>query len=231
LFARSIQVILRGHVVIFQYLDKHKAIVELVRAFNDDQLAKCPGMPQGVGWNGEPAQLVRYRQLLKVMVDRSEDSTPSLNDVGCGYGALWPMLTKGGPRAHYTGYDVSARMLELAACIHSSDKARVPDFRPLQQICVAEYSIASGLFGMRFSGSAGDWQAYVLDTIDLLDHYSQCGFSFNMLTSYSDPDKQDSRLYYADPCFYFDLCKRKYSKDVALLHDYGLYDFTILVRK
>ena len=38
-------------------------------------------------------------------------------------------------------------------------------------------------------------------------------------------------LYYADPCRLFDLCKRRYAKNVALLHDYGLYEFTILVRK
>ena len=33
-------------------------------------------------------------------------------------------------------------------------------------------------------------------------------------------------LYYADPRAFFDLCKRHYSKQVALLHDYGLYEFT-----
>jgi len=38
-------------------------------------------------------------------------------------------------------------------------------------------------------------------------------------------------LYYADPCYFFDYCKKKFSKNIALLHDYGLYEFTILVRK
>ena len=38
-------------------------------------------------------------------------------------------------------------------------------------------------------------------------------------------------LYYADPASVFDLCMRRYSRHVALLHDYGLYEFTILVRK
>ena len=38
-------------------------------------------------------------------------------------------------------------------------------------------------------------------------------------------------LYYGDPCFFFDHCKTRYSKQVGLLHDYGLYEFTILVRK
>ena len=51
-----------------------------------------------------------------------------------------------------------------------------------------------------------------------------------MLTSYSDPDRMRPDLYYGDPCRLFDHCKRRYSRHVALLHDYGLYEFTILVR-
>ncbi len=31
--------------------------------------------------------------------------------------------------------------------------------------------------------------------------------------------------------FFFDYCKRNFSKNVALLRNYGLYDFTVLVRK
>ena len=38
-------------------------------------------------------------------------------------------------------------------------------------------------------------------------------------------------LYYADPLDLFDYCKRNFSKNVALLHDYRLYDFTLIVRK
>ena len=38
-------------------------------------------------------------------------------------------------------------------------------------------------------------------------------------------------LYYADPCALFDYCKRSFSRNVALLHDYEIYDFTLLVRK
>jgi hypothetical protein len=52
-----------------------------------------------------------------------------------------------------------------------------------------------------------------------------------MLTSYADREKQRSDLYYADPMFFFDYCKRRFSPRIALLHDYPLYEFTILVRK
>ena len=46
-----------------------------------------------------------------------------------------------------------------------------------------------------------------------------------------DPERMVSRLHYADPLELFDYCKRNFSAAVALLHDYGLYEFTIIVRK
>ena len=44
-------------------------------------------------------------------------------------------------------------------------------------------------------------------------------------------ERMKDYLFYADPGELFDHCKRRYSRWVALLHDYGLYEFTILVRK
>ena len=46
----------------------------------------------------------------------------------------------------------------------------------------------------------------------------------------SDEDKRRSDLHYADPLAWFDWCKRNASHQVALLHDYGLWEFTIVVR-
>ena len=51
-----------------------------------------------------------------------------------------------------------------------------------------------------------------------------------MLTTYSDADKQRDDLFYADPLRVFDICKQRFSPRVALLHDYPLYEFTIIVR-
>jgi hypothetical protein len=96
---------------------------------------------------------------------------------------------------------------------------------------VADYGIASGIFNVRLKHGEAEWLAYVKDTLDVLDRASSAGFSCNFLTSYSDPDKMRDNLYYADPCFWFDYCKQRYSRHVALLHDYGLYEFTVLVRK
>jgi hypothetical protein len=37
-------------------------------------------------------------------------------------------------------------------------------------------------------------------------------------------------LFYADPLALFEHCRTRFSRRVALLHDYPLYEFTLLVR-
>ena len=96
---------------------------------------------------------------------------------------------------------------------------------------VADYSVASGIFNVKLDATDEDWLAYILDAIQALDRASRKGFAFNCLTRYSDPERMRANLFYADPCFLFDHCKRRLSRHVAILHDYGLYEFTMLVRK
>ena len=47
----------------------------------------------------------------------------------------------------------------------------------------------------------------------------------------SDKKFMQDNLYYADPLFIFDFCKRNFAKNISLIHDYDLYEFTILVTK
>ena len=91
--------------------------------------------------------------------------------------------------------------------------------------------MASGVFNLRLEVEDEAWRDYVLETLETVDRLSTRGFAFNMLTSYSDADRMRPDLYYGDPCFFFDHCKRRFSRHVALLHDYGLYEFTIVVRR
>jgi hypothetical protein len=94
-----------------------------------------------------------------------------------------------------------------------------------------DFCIASGIFNVRLGADDAAWRLYIAQTLETMHRSSSYGFAFNCLTSYSDPDRMRDDLHYADPCELFDHCKRRFSKDVALLHDYGLYEFTMLVRK
>lgn len=55
------------------------------------------------------------------------------------------------------------------------------------------------------------------------------GFALNCPTVCSDENKQRAYLHYASHGRLFGLCKREYSRNVALLRDYNLYVFMILV--
>jgi hypothetical protein len=94
----------------------------------------------------------------------------------------------------------------------------------------ADYTVASGIFNVKLDVPTDEWRGYVIETLGTIARLSAKGFAFNALTSYSDTDKMREELYYGDPRFFFDHCKREYSRDVALLHDYGLYEFTTIIR-
>ncbi len=157
-------------------------------------------------------------------------SSFSVNDLGCGYGAFYDFLSHRNKSFFYSGFDISKEMIRAA-------ERRYQDRRQARFVIssapeqVADYSVASGIFNVRLGRTNVEWLSYLEDTLKILDRTSRFGFAFNGLTSYSDADKMREYLYYANPCALFDLCKRSYSNNVALLHDYGLYEFTILVRK
>ncbi|HYL72993.1 MAG TPA: class I SAM-dependent methyltransferase [Bryobacteraceae bacterium] len=182
---------------------------------------------QGVDWNSMESQHLRFEQLLKVC----EPGEPfSINDYGCGYGALIDYMASRDLRFTYRGLDISEAMLEQAREIHGQRQGC--EFVSAEEsVATADYSVASGIFNVKLDVTRAAWESYAVNTLHKLDCWSAKGFAFNALTSYSDPERMREDLYYGDPCFFFDYCKRNFSRNVALLHDYGLYEWTMLVRK
>jgi SAM-dependent methyltransferase len=205
---------------------KEEILVE-VADYYSEKLEKYGQNARGVDWKGEESQVLRFQQLCKIV---DTPSQYSINDLGCGYGALYDYLSQKFGDFRYTGIDVSENMILAARQRYrkTSNARFILSDEPDQ---IADYGVASGIFNVRLEHSDAEWRTYLESTLDLLDKTSRIGFSFNCLTAYSDTDKMKGYLYYANPGALFDLCKRRYSRDVALLHDYGLYEFTILVRK
>lgn len=201
-------------------------ILTEVAAYYSAKLAEHGQSPRGVDWNGEESQLLRFAQLSKII---AEDHF-SVNDIGCGYGAMVGYFAAHFRDFSYHGYDISADMVKAARETYASTN-NTHFYCAARPEAPADYSVASGIFNVRLGAPGDAWLNRIHETLDVMHEASVKGFAFNCLTSYSDADKMRDYLYYADPCALFDYCKRRYSKQVALLHDYGLYEFTILVRK
>lgn len=182
---------------------------------------------QGVDWNSKTSQELRFEQLLKILPGPEPFS---VIDWGCGYGYLFEYLKRKGKRFQYRGYDVSRAMIHKAREIYGP-QAGARFYHGFPKGSRADYAFASGIFNVKLKATPRSWEKHILKTLDEMDQLSRRGFSFNCLTKYSDPGRMRTDLYYADPLFLFDYCKMKFSKNVALLHDYGLYEFTLLVRK
>jgi SAM-dependent methyltransferase len=183
--------------------------------------------PQGVDWNGEESQNIRFEQLMKV-ADASIGEF-SLLDFGCGYGGMLDFLEpQYGERMKYFGLDISKEMIKAAKTKYTN---RAEFFEVLPDNFKADYLVASGVFNVRQEIDDEQWWDYIVKTLDQFDQIATKGFSFNILTSYSDKPFMRDYLYYANPEKLFSYCKTHYSRHVALLHDYPLYEFTILVKK
>lgn len=196
---------------------KDNKLFNEVNAYYTDKILKYGLTPQGVDWNSVESQNLRF---LILSADKDNYSSFSVVDYGCGYGSMFDFYKKRYNDFTFYGYDISEEMFNNAKWY--TELNNVPD---------ADFVIASGIFNVRLKNSERDWLEYIIETLNVINNKSIKGFSFNMLTQYSDSEYMKDYLYYADPLFIFDYCKRNFSKYVSLKHDYPLYEFSISIKK
>ena len=163
----------------------------------------------------------RLRQLLKLWEGQQAFT---LNDFGCGYGALVPLLEQLDADVSYRGFDMSAAMLDHARASHA---------RPPHVLFVdREDDLSAGrLHGgerhlqreargddRRVGGSTSSrpWRCSPPQRARIRVQHAHQVLGSRQVR----PD-----LYYADPGS-TSVAASDYSRNVALLHDYGLYEFT-----
>ena len=190
-------------------------------------LAEHGTSSKAVGWNTEDCQTLRFDKLA-YMVDGS--APYSVNDFGCGYGAQLQYLQGLGHEVSaYYGYDLSADMLAKASDVLRNTATDIHLFQHGNVDTKADYAFVSGTFNVRFESNNEAWETFIQDTLANLFAHSNKGVAFNMLTKYAD--WEEPHLYYGDPCFWFDYCKKHFTKHVAILHDYPLWEWTLVMRK
>lgn len=208
----------------------HRKLIKEVGKYYSEKVQRFGTTAKGVDWKDEDSQRTRFDQLLKI-INEPHDFT--INDLGCGFGSMFLyMIETAFEKFQYSGFDISEEMItharQMCNAYSNAGFIRISDS---QELPVADFTVASGIFNVKMEYKEKEWFDYILATLTDMNNASRQGFSFNMLTSYHDKEFAKENLYYADPRFIFDYCKTHFSKYVSLLHDYPLYEFTILVRK
>ncbi|MCK1271793.1 MULTISPECIES: class I SAM-dependent methyltransferase [unclassified Bradyrhizobium] len=205
---------------------QQERILSEVAAYYSARLEAHGATSRGVDWNGTESHQLRHRQFLRLV---EHDQCGSIIDLGCGFGDFLGFLRSAGHRGHFRGYDVAPSMIEAARELHGQGDDRCwhvgasPDE-------TADFAIASGIFNVKGDIGDGVWLGHIRETLDVLARAGRKGFGFNVLSLSSDPDRRRPHLYYADPLETLSYCLSRYGRSVALLQDYGLYEFTVLVR-
>lgn len=201
-------------------------ILAAVTAHYEQALATHGTTAKGVDWKDEDGQRLRHRQFLRLV---EHDPEASILDFGCGYGDFLPFLRAHGHRGRYIGLDVAPAMVEAARRLHGEGPDRV-FHRGAESPEVADYAIASGILNVIRGADAAAWTGYVDGVIEGLARASRRGFGFNMLSLNSDPDRRRADLHYADPAAMLAAMIARHGRHAAVLQDYGLWEFTLVLR-
>lgn len=203
-------------------------VLDGIRDLYAGNLATHGPAAKSVGWKDDGSHRLRFERLSRV-IERDAPRGVTVNDWGCGYGAMFGYLDAlpGVQLREYIGYDLSPEMIEAAKA--QCDPARSRFILGPEVVEAADYSFVSGTFNVKLQASDADWDAYVKRQLTQIYAHSHRGLAFNLLTSYVDWKAEG--LFYADPATFFDFCQRHLSRHVTLVHDYALFEWTILVSR
>lgn len=184
--------------------------------------------PLGVDWSCLPTQEMRFVQLLKLC---EFDVPISINDIGCGYGALLAFLRKRyrNKTVDYLGVDISAAMIAHAKkrwknCANAAFVQAVSGYR------TADYSLASGVFNVKLSHTAAAWERMIEQTLRGMHAKSRLGFAANFLAPTPDGAPPVPELYRAPPAMWRNFCESAFDVNVEVIANYGMREYTLLAR-
>ncbi|MDP3357384.1 MAG: class I SAM-dependent methyltransferase [Polaromonas sp.] len=201
---------------------------DIERYYTGKVLAHGP-TPLGADWTCQPTQELRFIQLLKLC---DFGKAFSLNDVGCGYGALASFLARRhrGARVDYLGTDLSQAMVDQA-------KPRLPANIQARFVAgtsiprVADYSVASGIFNVKLAQNTDRWTLFIEKTLSEMNHASRLGFAVNFLAPSGIDFEPIAELYRTSVDVWLQYCEGQFNTRVELVENYGMNEFTLLVRR
>jgi SAM-dependent methyltransferase len=197
-----------------------------VRDYYSGTLQRHGPTPLGVDWPNVVSQYLRFVQLLKLC----RFGRPfSLNDFGCGYGALLEFLAMRHADAAvtYRGIDISPAMVAAARTRWAGNT--LAEFTVGSQCAaVADYSLASGTLNVKLGHAVAEWEAYVEAILTDLAANSRIGFAVNFMLPRNEATAEPG-LYRTTPERWTPFCER--FGRAELITGYGLREFTLVVRK
>ena len=196
-----------------------------------ERVRRYGSTPRGVDWTCIASQELRFVQLMKLC----DFTVPfSLNDVGCGYGALvgYLAMRHGNAEINYLGIDLIDAMVRRARRLWRAHNWAAFVARKASPR-TSDFSVASGIFNVKLDQPRHRWERFVALTLEDMHATSRKGFAVNLMLarSQSSRDRRSRGLYRSLPEKWIRHCEREFGSSVAILDGYGQQEFTLLARR
>jgi SAM-dependent methyltransferase len=192
-----------------------------------------PVTPEAVLWPNADDLPHRFHALLNgVDWGRYTPQNPlRLLDLGCGPGFLLDYLSHLGllDRVDYTGTDLSAEILAEAARRWPRQRFLMRDIRtePFTEGAF-DYAVLCGVFTVRFSLPREDMIKLTLETLQSTWRSIRYALAYNVMSKHVEWERDD--LFHLSCDEAVRMAREELgTREVRILHDYGLYEYTCLV--
>lgn len=212
-------------------------LTETFKEYHTKVFSEHGATPKGVDWN-DPKELdFRYKKMMEVLnhdFDRP-NSTPTILDVGCGWGGLLEYCDRHNIDIDYTGIDVVDDMIHHGEKEFKDGKFLVGDVFEYDFGQKYDYVICNAIMTQRLEFTIPQMEAFCDRLVLRMYELCKYGTVFNFMST--RVNFVVNNLYYRNPMEALDFCLRKVSPRVKLDHSYSslergkdkYFDFTMYV--
>lgn len=194
---------------------------------------------KGVDWNDEDEVTFRYKKMMEVLNNDYEkpNGTPTILDVGCGWGGLLLYCQENGIEVEYTGIDVAENMIRYAQKNFDKGKFILGDIFDFDYKNQYDYVVCNGILTLKLTATIPEMENYANKLILKMFELCRYGITFNLMSN--RVNFMVDNLYYRSPVELLNFCLMEVSPRVKLDHGYSnlkrgkgkLYEYTVYIYK
>jgi SAM-dependent methyltransferase len=213
-------------------------LARLFRAHHARLFESHGATPRGVDWNDEREFLFRYGKMLDVISgdpERRDGPTPTLLDVGCGWGGFAAYAQAQGVPLEYVGIDIVPEMVEYGRKALRGARFIVGDFLEWDAAETFDYLVCNGTLTQKLDATLPAMEAYAKAMVRKMFARCRRGIAVNFMSN--RVNFMVPNLFYRSPVEVLAWCLDELSPRVRLDHGYSslaggqgkLFDFTVYV--
>jgi SAM-dependent methyltransferase len=167
----------------------------------------------------------RHNIRFKISTEVGIETNDTVLDLGCGFADYYQYLADQNLKVIYTGYDINPSLIEKA--IERFPKLDLQTKDILQDdFPIFDYIVSSSCFNLPLTEQ--DNYEFIEEIFEKCYEHAKKGVAIDFNSTYVDFKSNEG--YHYDPERVFGIAK-KFTKRVALRHDYPLFEFAIYMYK